>query len=104
MEGGRRPVVVRPLVVLLLETRAVLAHDRDDPKDELADLHHDSAKAIRARDVRVGGQRSKIVDQQEGTNKLDVGSRICAWMASPPMTNMNSDEQQQQWCWFETCS
>ena len=56
-------MVVRPPVVVLLETRAVLAHDRDDPKDELADLHHDSAKAIRARDVRVGGQRCKLVDQ-----------------------------------------
>ena len=56
-------MVVRPLVVVLLETRAVLAHDRDDPKDELADLHHDSAKAIRARDVRVGGRGCKIVDQ-----------------------------------------
>ena len=56
-------MVVRPLVVVLLETRAVLAHDRDDPKDELADLHHDSAKAIRARDVRVGGRGCKLVDQ-----------------------------------------
>ena len=32
VEGGRRPVVVRLEVVLLLEVRAVLSHDRDGPR------------------------------------------------------------------------
>ena len=41
VEAGRRPVVVRLEVPLLLEFRAVLSHDLDGPKNELFDLKKD---------------------------------------------------------------
>ena len=80
MEGGRRPVVVRPRVALLLETRAVLAHDRDGPKNELFDRQHDSLKAIRALDVRAGGRGWQLVDQLVQVNRRVIRNvRLRLW-------------------------
>ena len=68
VEGGRRPVVVRLGVVLLLELRAVVSHDRDGPKNDLVDLKKIFGRSLVVRDDVRGCQLAEQL--------VEVGGRL----------------------------
>ena len=78
MEGSRRPVVVRLEVVLLLELRAVRAHDRDGPSNELFDQRKIFNRGLDVRDdVRGCQQIEHLVEVNN--ERVDRHLRLLFW-------------------------